>query len=106
MKKIKVLPIIALVIAIVGAVAFKPVTNVEGKATHALYNWYLLNAGGNKNSAGDYTLQGSEPTCNPGSKVCAVHAQDDGSGHPLGIPMSGAVTTNQFIDQVDHRNTN
>ena len=59
-----------------------------------------------KNSAGDYTLQSSEPTCNPGSKVCGVYAQDYGIGRPLSIPMSGAVTTNQFIDQVDHRNTN
>jgi hypothetical protein len=96
----------ALCLAIVCAFAFKPAKRAEGVANHASYFWYSLNPGGNKNNPADYMQVSLEPTCDPGSKVCAVHAQDDGTGHPLGIPASGAVTVNSFIDQVDKRVTN
>ncbi|MFT4155159.1 hypothetical protein [Parafilimonas sp.] len=105
-KRISVLPLTALLLGVFAAFAFKPAPRSIGKATHADYFWYRLTDGGNKNHASDYTRVGTmEPDCDSGPNVCAVHAQDNGSSHPLGIPASGAVTTNSFIDQVDSRTT-
>ncbi len=105
-KKIQWLPLFALLLGVFCSFAFKPPVHSIGTATRADYFWYELEASGNKNVAANYTKVGlMEPDCDPGSNVCAVHAQDNGSNHPAGIPASGAVTTNSFIDQVDLRST-
>ena len=102
MKLIRQLPLLAALFALMAAFAFRP----DYKAAHgtkASYFWYQLKAGGNQNSASDYAKVGGQPSCPGGTVVCAVYAQDNGAGHPAGIPASGPVVPNSDIQTVDKR---
>ncbi len=103
MKQVSKWMVMVMLIAVMAAFAFRP---AESKlaGVKAAYSWYLLKASGNQNSAADYMKLSAQPTCPGGANVCAVYAQDNGASHPAGIPASGPVTPNSFIQTVTKRN--
>lgn len=101
MKYSAKLPLLAMAVATIAAFAFTPAPKQGVKGVD--YFWYQLATGANPNVATNYTKQ-TPSGCSSGNNVCAVNAQDDGTGHPM-VPASGQVTPDgTYIIAVSKRN--
>ncbi|GGH14624.1 hypothetical protein FAZ19_07315 [Sphingobacterium alkalisoli] len=45
--------------------------------------WFSLNPSGNPTQPNNYTLQSSQPSCSGEDQICALQANNNGSGQPV-----------------------